>query len=263
MTDTARTAVLFRTHFWDAFAQRQFDRLLAVSSGTDVFVLVDETNGAVHGITHPDVVRVTEDGLLGMGFARAGTGNLLWFNGDYPLYRFQELHPDYDYYVQLEYDVLINQPISELVERLRREHVDYVGLTKGEAGSVWFWRNTMAQAYAPATVRNQLICVCAFSASALRHLWQARLAQSEAVARRQPVRMAVLRGIHPHRAGPGRLRVPRAERVRQHRRLRPLAAIPGSRRATSVGQRLRASLAGRAALRRQHAQIPYRACSAT
>ena len=175
-----RTAVIFRTHFWDGFAQRQFDRLLAVAGGTDVFVLVDETNGAVPGIPHPRVVRVTADGLLAMGFARAGEGNLLWFNGDYPLYGFQALHPDYDTYVQLEYDVVINQPIAALAARLQAEGVDFVGLTKGDTGERWFWRATMEGAYAPAAVRNQLICLCVFSGRALRHLWQARLAQSAA-----------------------------------------------------------------------------------
>ncbi len=178
MPQSPRTAVMFRTHFWDGFAQRQFDRLLSVAEGTDVFVLVDETNGSVAGITHDRVVRVTADGLLAMGFARAGEGNLLWFNGDYPLYRFQELHPDYDYYVQLEYDVLIHQPIAELVARLQEGHVDFVGLTKGETGEAWFWRGTMVPAYIAADVRNQLICLCVFSGPALRHLWQARLAQS-------------------------------------------------------------------------------------
>ena len=173
-----RTAVIFRTHFWDGFAQRQFDRLLSVAEGTDVFVLVDETNGKVSGIEHRRVVRVTADELLAMGFARAGEGNLLWFNGDYPLYRFQELHPDYDYYVQLEYDVLINRPIAELVARLHADQVDFVGLTKGETGEQWFWRGTMAGAYPKADMLNQLICLCVFSGPALRHLWQARLAQS-------------------------------------------------------------------------------------
>ncbi len=187
MTDGPRTAVIFRTHFWDGFAQRQFDRLLSVAEDTDVFVLVDETNGPVSGIPHARVVRVTEEGLLAMGFARAGEGNLLWFNGDYPLYRFQELHPDYDYYVQLEYDVLINQPIAELVGRLHAAKADFLGLTKGDTGERWFWRNTMAAAYAEAEVRNQLICLCVFSGAALRHLWQARLAQS---ADRQAGRLA-------------------------------------------------------------------------
>ncbi len=180
MTSSPRTAVLFRTHFWDDFARRQFDRLLAHAEGTDVFVLVDETNGPVAGIEHDRVLRVTEAGLLQMGFARAGEGSLLWFNGDYPLYRFLQLYPDYDYVLQLEYDVQVGRPLIELVQRASAERVDYVGLTKGEPVPEWFWLDSMVQAYAASDVRHQLICLSLFSAAALHHLWQVRLEHAAA-----------------------------------------------------------------------------------
>ena len=174
-----RTAVLFRTHFWDAFAQRQFDRLLAVAEGTDVFVLVDETSGPV-AVPHDRVVRVSESSLLAMGLARAGEGNLLWFNGDYPLYAFLQQQPGYDYYLQLEYDVVINQPLTGLVAKAAALGADYVGLTKGEPVQDWFWRDSCAGAYALADLRHQLICLSLFSAAALRHLWDRRLAHAHA-----------------------------------------------------------------------------------
>jgi hypothetical protein len=177
---TPRTAVIFRTHFWDEFAQRQFDRLLAHSQGTDVFVLVDETSGPVAGISHDRVVRVTEQEIIDMGFAAAGSGNLLWFNGDYPLYRFQQLYPAYDYYFQLEYDVVLNGEVSDLVEAAWHEKVDFVGLTKGEATQDWPWLSTCADAYEPSAVEHQLICIALFSARALHHLWQRRLVLSQA-----------------------------------------------------------------------------------
>jgi hypothetical protein len=178
MTALPRTAVIFRTHFWDAFCQRQFDRLQVVAENTTIFVLVDETQGRVAGITHPNLVSVTETDLLAMGFARAGEGNLLWFNGDYPLYRFFELHPDFDYYVQLEYDVVVNQPLIGIAAAMARDDIDFVGLTKGEPVPEWFWLDSMLQAYDLREIRHQLICLCAFSAAALRHLWRVRLEQS-------------------------------------------------------------------------------------
>ena len=174
-----RTAVIFRTHFWDAFAQRQFDRLQAVASGTDVFVLVDETSGPV-AVPHHRVVRVTETSLLAMGLPAAGEGNLLWFNGDYPLYAFLQEQPDYDFYLQLEYDVVINHSIAALVGQAARDGIDYIGLTKGEAARDWFWRESCAGAYQPGELRHQLICLSLFSAAALRHLWRQRLAHARA-----------------------------------------------------------------------------------
>jgi hypothetical protein len=183
MSPQPRTAVIFRTHFWDDFAQRQFDRLLAVADGTDVFVLVDETARPVPGIMHDKVVRVTEAELLSMGFAAAGEGNLLWFNGDYPLYRFRELHPGYDYYFQLEYDVVINGAIAPMVAQAAEEGADFVGLTKGEPTPEWYWLHTCTDAYAASEVEHQLICIALFSARALMHLQARRLALSEAFAK--------------------------------------------------------------------------------
>jgi hypothetical protein len=182
-TGAGGTAVLFRTHFWDDFAQRQFDRLLARAHGTDVFVLVDETGGPVAGIPHDKVVRTTEAELLGMGFARAGEGNLLWFNGDYPLYRFMEIYPDYDQYLQLEYDVAVTMPLAEFAARAKELSADFVGLTKGEPPAEWFWRESCAEAYDAASVRHQLICLSLFSSRALRHLWRRRLELSQAYRR--------------------------------------------------------------------------------
>lgn len=175
-----RTAVLFRLHFWDDFAQRQFDRLLAVSAGTDVFVLLDDTNGRTAAIPHDRVIRVTESELLDSGLARAGEGNLLWFNGDYPLYRFSERYPDYDYVLQLEYDVVVNTQLASFIAWAQQNGADFVGLTKGEPPSEWFWRGTCEEAYPADDVRHQLICLSLFSSRALKLLHDRRLVLSEA-----------------------------------------------------------------------------------
>lgn len=176
----SRYAVIFRTHFWDHFARRQFARLRKVVRGGDIFVLVDETNGKVTGIEHDRVVAVTEAELLTMGFAAAGEGNLLWFNGDYPLYRFQELHGDYDYYLQLEYDAVFNTDVDALVARAAAEAIDFIGLTKGEPTADWPWTHTCTDAYEVNEVAHQLICISLFSHQALRYLRERRLALSAA-----------------------------------------------------------------------------------
>jgi hypothetical protein len=166
--------VIFRIHFWDEFAQRQFDRLLIRAGNCDVYILVDETNGPVAGITHDRVVRVTESEIRDMGLPLAGQGNSLWFNGDYPLYRFMELHPGYLQYLQLEYDVVINMDIAEILRRMRAEAIDFIGLTQGERSPEWFWRNSCAGLYDTESLSHELICLCAFSARALNHLFRKR-----------------------------------------------------------------------------------------
>jgi hypothetical protein len=176
------TAVIYRTHFWDAFAQRQFERLLSVAAGTEVFILLDETAGPVHGIAYDKVVRTTEAGLLSRGLARASEGNLLWFNGDYPLYQFYEMYPDFDAYLQLEYDVVINRPIATMMQQAAEQNVDFIALTKGEPAQDWFWRKSCQGIYELSELRWQLVCMSVFSNRALAYLLKRRLELSEAYA---------------------------------------------------------------------------------
>src|SRR5947209_11646225 len=100
--------IVFRVHFWDDFARRQFSRLQEQAGKADIYILVDETRGPVTGIEHDNVLRITERDIVAQGFARAGEGGLFWFNGDYPFYYFRQLFADYRYYLCLEYDVVFN-----------------------------------------------------------------------------------------------------------------------------------------------------------
>lgn len=79
-------ALIFRTHFWDDFAQRQLQRVQSQTKGGHVYVVVDETRGPIDGIAHDRVVRITEHLTERMGLKRAGHGPVFWYNGDYPLY---------------------------------------------------------------------------------------------------------------------------------------------------------------------------------
>ena len=55
-----RYAILFKAHFWDAFVERQFRRLCARAGSGDVFVILDETNGPVAGVSHHRILSLTE-----------------------------------------------------------------------------------------------------------------------------------------------------------------------------------------------------------
>jgi hypothetical protein len=172
-------AVIFRTHFWDDFAKRQFERLAARVTTGDIYVLVDETNGPVAGIQHDKVVRLTEQDLLDMGLLKAGTGNLLWFNGDYPLYYFMKDHGSYDYYIYLEYDVTLNVDVDPLVRRIAADKVDFIGLTKGEPVAEWAWLHTCQGVYPAKDIQYKLICMSFFSHRALEVLAARRLELSK------------------------------------------------------------------------------------
>ena len=170
-----RYAVLFRTHFWDGFVQRQFDRLAAQVGPGDLFVMVDDTNGVVRGIPHDRVFRLTEQDALDKGLPRAGEGALLWFNGDYPLYLFLAEHPEYDYYVQVEYDVVLTFGFERLVMQAAADGADFVGLTKGQPVPEWHWRHSCRDVYDLAEISYRLICLSLFSRRALQLLFDRRI----------------------------------------------------------------------------------------
>ena len=177
--NSPRYALIFRTHFWDDFAQRQFDRLVSRVGSGDVFVLVDETNGKVGAIPHDKVIRMTESDILAMGYPRAGSGNMLWYNGDYPLYLFYQREGGYDYYVMAEYDVVMNTDVDELLRRVEADKIDFLGLTKGEPVEEWAWRDTCRDVYGAQELRYQLICMSVYSSRAIQHLATRRLELTE------------------------------------------------------------------------------------
>jgi hypothetical protein len=175
---TPRYALIFRTHFWDGFADRQFRRVRASAPGADLWVLVDETRGRVEGIPTDKVFRLTDGDILNAGYVAAGEGSIQWYSGDVPLYMFAAAHPDYDHYVQMEYDVNFHLDVDAMARRIALDGADMVALTKGEATKDWPWLESCLDVYRPDEVLHQLICIGVFSKHALDVLSSERLAQA-------------------------------------------------------------------------------------
>ena len=167
--------IVFRVHFWDDFARRQFSRLQEQAGNADIYILVDETRGPVTGIEHDKVLRITERDIIAQGFARAGEGGLFWFNGDYPFYYFRRLFAGYRYYLCLEYDVVFNVATDVFMRQVIADGTDFVGLTKGDAPPQWQWSHTCLDTYRLEDVRSQLISLSVFSGRALDVLAARRL----------------------------------------------------------------------------------------
>lgn len=176
--DVPRYALIFRTHFWDDFAQRQLDRVTAQLTAGDVFVLVDETRGKVQNIGAGRVFGLTDGQVLDAGFVAAGEGSVQWYSGDVPLYMFHQKHPDYDYYIQMEYDVNVHVDLDHMIQRLADDRVDVLIAQNKEPLAEWPWRWSCFAAYEPSEVRHGLICFSAFSGRALAILHAKRLEQA-------------------------------------------------------------------------------------
>ena len=172
-----RYVVLFRTHIWDAFVARQYERLKQRIGRGDLYILLDETNGPV-ATGQPAVVSHTNASIEALGLAPAGGGNMLWYNGDYPLYYFYQQHPDYDYYVMTEYDVCVNTDFDSIIDGAMNAGAGLVALAKGEPVATWPHAESCQAIYPPEVVEKRLICLTALSRDAVRGLFDKRLALS-------------------------------------------------------------------------------------
>ena len=170
-----RYAVVFKTYMWDAFVERQAARCQAASGAGDFFISIDETNKSVGPVPFDRVVRTSNAEIVAMGFAdRFEKGSLLWWNPDYAHYQFQARHPDYDYYVFVEYDVVVQTDIGRLVARMAAEGTDLVHLPFSTAKQDWFWTVYHRQTYPLEELEGSLICLTAFSRQALETLARRR-----------------------------------------------------------------------------------------
>ncbi len=167
-----RYAVLFRTHIWDDYVERQYQRLRANIGRGDLYVLLDETHGAVE--TGKDrVVSHTNAAIKSLGLADAGSGNFLWYNGDYPLYFFYDRHPEYDFYLMSEYDVTINESIDRIVDEVAQADAGLLALSKGETTEDKIV--SCLDVYAREETQKRLICIAVFSREAVRALFDKRI----------------------------------------------------------------------------------------
>ena len=170
---SGRSAVLFRTHFWDDFAERQYRRLQARVGTGDIFILANETAGPL-SIPHSNTISHSEDSVAALGLSRFPYQTFLWYNSDYPLYHFYERFPDYDYYIMSEYDVVVQRNLDWVVDVMAREGIDFVGLTITEALSLWPYTQSALGPYDESQILKQLLCISMYSNRAVRHLFARR-----------------------------------------------------------------------------------------
>ncbi|WP_424139430.1 hypothetical protein [Roseomonas chloroacetimidivorans] len=174
-----RYAVVFKTHTWDGFILRQFQRYRDAPRTGDAFIVADETNGPIGPIEHDRVLRATDADLIAMGLAdRAERGSLIWWNTDYPHYLFASKFPQYDYYLFVEYDTVINCEIDELIRCVSAAGADFVALPTRCSKLDWQWTWHHLATYDFDSIEGSLNCISICSNRALRHFMQRRLEMS-------------------------------------------------------------------------------------
>ncbi len=167
--------VVFKTHSWDAFVARQFERYRAAVGQGGLVIVVDETHGAVGPIPYHHVMRITEHQILALGLADAfPKGSLLWWNTDYPNYLCHERLDPYAYYMFVEYDSCARIDVDSFIAEVAARECDFVTLPIRQSRQSWYWTKFHRPVYDEAAICGSLNCISVYSARALRHLLQRR-----------------------------------------------------------------------------------------
>ena len=161
-------AVLFKIYFVDEFVIRQLGRLKSRVGHGDVYVIADETHGELGPIPHDKVIRATEAEMRQAGFENGASDQaMFWYNADYSLYRLFDQYPDYDHYVTIEYDAVVNGDFDQIISAVAASGYDFVGEKVSSPASEWAWTKSCDGIYAPEAVRGYLNAIAMFSRRAI------------------------------------------------------------------------------------------------
>ncbi len=170
-----RFVVVFKTYTWDGFVERQAHRLQAAAAGGDFFISIDETTGSFPNIPFANIDRISNAKVVALGLSdRFERGSLLWWNPDYAHYHFFAKYPDYESYVFVEYDVVVQESIADLVARINRVKADFVARPIDLSDGKWFWRDFHLQVYPHEQLRASLNCFSVYSFRAMEMLFRRR-----------------------------------------------------------------------------------------
>ncbi len=172
-------AVLFKVHFWDDFTRRQLARLSRRADAGQIYVVVDESLGEAGVIEVENVIRIGREDFAALGLLEVTTqGSVIWYNTDYPHYIALSRLPDYEFYVCVEFDAVVNIDIDRLVAALDGLGVDYLGWPIRKQAAEWPWYKMHIGIYGPEML-VYLSCFSVFSARALRLLLERRQAMGQ------------------------------------------------------------------------------------
>ena len=171
-----RYAVLFKTHFWDAFAERQYRRYVDAAPGGTVFVCLDDQSAGAGEVPVPNLIRANYADFATLGLSqRTERGNLLWWNTDYFHYLFLSRNCGYDYILAVEYDTRCLGNIDDMITMAHARGTDMAAMPTRVPLSKWMWTRFHARTYRLEELRGSLNAISLFSARAVEYLFTRRL----------------------------------------------------------------------------------------
>lgn len=180
---TSRPVVAFRTHFWSETLDILARKAMSSSGEARFVVLADETNGEVD-VGSYEKVRHTSD-FTDLKLPKIPREGLLWYNGDYPLYRLQQKFPDAAAYAMIEYDVSVNCDLMPVFDAMIAKKIDLVAHAVREVDSSWNFYHCIGPHFSLPT--QAMIHAVFASPRAVRHM----------LARRKELALSFEGGAHP------------------------------------------------------------------
>ncbi len=133
---------LFRTHVWDDTVAAAADRARTLAGSGEFVIAADESKGKLP-VAGFQVFGHTED-FSALGLPGVPVGRVMWWNSDYVLYAARAAFPQFDYYLLLEFDVLLNCAVQEVVNAAGAIGADLVAHDLRRIGPDSIWYSTIS-----------------------------------------------------------------------------------------------------------------------
>lgn len=158
--------IAFRTHIWNDDIEYMARRLKGSFSKADFVILADESREILDVGDFPKIGHTSD-------FSEFNIPNIpgqktLWYNADYPLYALRKALPNYNHYIMIENDVLININLDPLITSLEKKQTDLIAHNILSIPDHWVFKDTITPYF-----KNSKYCflpVLALSARAIDHL---------------------------------------------------------------------------------------------
>lgn len=188
INSSRRPVVAFRTHVWDSHIEVLARRLSAASGNARFVVLADETNGTLD-VGNFEKLAHTND-FSDLGLLSYPPPSVLWYNGEYPLYRMRRAFPDASAYAMVEFDVSTTADLSPVFDAIVHNGVDVIAHDIQEVDQTWGYFHSVGPHFAvPAQAMIHSVFV---SPRAIDHMLD----------RRKQIADSIRRGEHPIESWP-------------------------------------------------------------
>lgn len=195
--------VFMRTHILEWYVIIEFNKLrYSMNRGDECILFVDNTKNIVAADDDDPIKVVNFNGIdikcflfnhriheeSGLPYFTGDiynndSGEILWYNGDYPFYYIKKYFPNYDYYWCTEYDVFCNgNSYKPFFKRYEKEKSDFISADLRHVdmdNPRWTWSDKTEWMYKRDENYGSFFPVVRLSANALNFLYNRRIEHGE------------------------------------------------------------------------------------